>query len=266
MRRPLRTQLLKAACCAAVAALAPMANAAIVPVTSGVTTFQPIPLFDQVNGITVPSGKTFSSLSQAAHAQADSASGQTSAAAVGWGGFGPNGPLPGTGENLRLNRMIIGNGYGFIDLTRWDGFKWFTATDADGAHQDFLLMDHLGNDDFAISAIMEDGSIGARVDFRASDFGQQPGVDVNLGNPFPAGMVAFDVSDLRAPNGLPLAPDAVLQGLRIYENTTVPPNNRPFKLDLIMVVGDLTGIAPEPSTAMLAMVGLLGAAGARRRG
>lgn len=256
--------LTSVALAAAVAATG--ANAAIVPLSSGVShddqDFSGV-LVQTVTGITTPGGKDFTNLMTPNYSTLFAAGGRTSGS--GWDGdFNP--PLEGAGGDLIANSIIIGNGYGYIDLLQWDGNAVVEAVDSDPSQQDFMIMDHIGNDNFYIAPILEDGTVGQRTDFRASDFGQQPGLHP-LGNQnFLAGMIAFDITDLRNELGRNLPADAKIRGLRVYENTLIPPSGGGGNgLDLIMVVGDLKASIPEPTTALLASVALAAAAGARRR-
>ena len=231
-----------------------VATAAIVGLNSGITVDASL----NVTGITVPGGKSFATPLVTANSAGYllptvNLIGEIIETAD------PNTLQGGTAHNLNLNApagsILIGNGYGYADLSDFGGNTLVTSRDADAAQQDFLLSDYGGNDDFGVAAILVDGTVGEIVYIDPPTFGKIQYNDPNTGNPLgqATGFLAFDVSDLLDGSGNPLPPNAVLRGVRIYENQIPDPSGPQQGLDLVLFVADVVAI-PEPTSTSLTMI------------
>ena len=256
------------AVCAALALLttAQIATAAIVGMDSGVTTNAAL----DITGLTVPGGnKAFPALVTSDNASHLTENGNTSGEIF----FTVDANNEnGTAHNLNINVpggfFLIGNGYSSVDLRYFGGNELIKARDDDASMQDFVLCDIGGNDNFAVAAILVDNQIGAKVNIPASTFGKIQYNNPATGEPFGQmhGFIAFDISDLLDGAGNPLAADASIRGIRIYEHQGEIPGPIVQALDLVMFAGDVELGVPEPSTVLMAGVALIGLFGVRKRG
>lgn len=240
------------------------AVASIEGLSSGVT----VDASSQVTGITVPGGKTFSTL-----VTADLADSDVSADCCAQNGINRGGEASalGSANNLNINvpagNFIVANGWGYTDLRFFGGNAFIKAADNDPAQQDFVLSDFGGNDNFSIQAILTGNTLGERIYIDSDAFGhiqfQDPaGVDYGQRH----GFLAFDISDLKDANGNHLPANASIRGLRVYENQDPLPltgiNNR---LDLVFVAADVVQGVPEPGTLLLAGFACVGMMLRRKR-
>ena len=127
-------------------------------------------------------------------------------------------------DDFDLNNIVARNnppGGDLWQITMINGTA--TWSDINGDNPDFFIFEAGMNDDITVGAILAGGILGQPVHIRSSTWGDT-GLD-KAGSPNNGqsiGGIAFDVSDLLDPSGLPLTTGALLEGIQVESGTLDP--------------------------------------------
>jgi hypothetical protein len=98
-----------------------------------------------------------------------------------------------------------------------------TWSDINGDNPDFFIFEAGMNDDITVGAILAGGALGQGVHIRSSTWGDT-GLD-KAGSPNNGqsiGGIAFGISDLLDPSGLPLTTETLIEGIQVESGTLDP--------------------------------------------